>query len=437
MKSKKLFVAAALMLGVCTAQADIRIAESGMGDAVYVPYLTVEQGHSSLISVSNHADAASHARVIISEAENGQSTLYFDLFLPPGSTWSAALSADADGARLQTSSTICTAPAIPANGVRLRNFNYAGTYADGGSSSLARSRSGALEVIERGALTGQLATLTNTLNCQALVGAYTSGQTSRPDQIVAPTSAIEASVQIVSVAEGRVFSVPGVALQGFVGQPRTELIIAEPVDRIFTPIPQVGAQSFVTASERGRLKFALNRGADAISSLFMIESTRGEVYTSPALGAATSWILSFPTKAAYVSAQPGSLAAAGNAAPPFADYFDAQGACETVVRSDKNADGTARAGGPIETQLCSQVNRLDFAANDEGISLINFAGSQLRSINAVLLGDTEQSVVLRGLPVVGVRLASFINERAQPGVLANYTFAERLRARPGTVQPSN
>ena len=80
---------------------------------------------------------------------------------------------------------------------------------------------------------------------------------------------------------------------------------------------------------------------------------------------------------------------------------------------------------------------MDFAANDEGISLINFAGSQLRSINAVLLGDTEQSVVLRGLPVVGVRLASFINERAQPGVLANYTFAERLRARPGTVQPSN
>ncbi|MCB1554049.1 MAG: hypothetical protein KDJ14_09600 [Xanthomonadales bacterium] len=438
MKQCTLSLAAAMLFGATQVHADMRISENGLGDAVYVPYLTVDDGHDSLISVSNHAATPSYARVIISEANNGQSTLYFDVFLPPDSTWTAAVSSGSDGAVLNSNSSVCTVPAIPAQGVALRNFNYADTYADGGSSGLARTRNGAVEVIERGGLSGDLANLTIAKACADLVQAYLNFDSNpRAGQVVAPSGDIEATVQVVSVTEGRIFSVPGVALQGFVGQPRTELKIAEPVDRFFTPIPESGAVDFVTQSERGRLRFDVARGADAVSSLFMSESTRGEVYTAPGLGAATSWILSFPTKAAYVSAQPGTLAQNGMAAPPFADFFDAEGACETVVRTDKRADGTVKAGGPVETELCAQVNRLDFGPDDEGVSLMNFGGSGTRAISATLIGDTDEPVVLHGLPVVGVRLTSFINAQVVPGVLANYTYAERLRARSGAVEPAD
>ena len=159
-KQCTLSLAAAMLFGATQVHADMRISENGLGDAVYVPYLTVDDGHDSLISVSNHAATPSYARVIISEANNGQSTLYFDVFLPPDSTWTAAVSSGSDGAVLNSNSSVCTVPAIPAQGVALRNFNYADTYADGGSSGLARTRNGAVEVIERGGLSGDLANLT-------------------------------------------------------------------------------------------------------------------------------------------------------------------------------------------------------------------------------------------------------------------------------------
>jgi len=432
-------VSAALMLS-SPVMADMRIAANGQGDAVYIPYFTVEEGQDSLLTISNSSDRPMAARVLFSESLNGQVTLSFNLFLPPHGTWTAAVSDDGEGARLFSTSSVCSVPHVglfSQDGVPFRPFQYVDNFPDGGPTSLARTRSGAIEIFALADLTGELAALTNDLNCSQLARAYTPGAVPPPpargDSMLAPSAALSASVQVVSVSEGVVFAIPGVAIQGFSGA----VVDAAPGDalpRLTTPTLAEGATRFETSLPSGRHAFAADRGVDAVSSLFMNTGLGGEVITDASLGASTRWLVSFPTKNAYVGRQPGSLVQQDGApVAPFSEAFGAAGACEDLAVDKLTESGAPRS---VEQQpeagasrLCSEVNLVAFTAADgNGVDLLRFDEVAERTIAARKLdGQQETDVLLRGLPAVGFRLSNFVNGQAQPGVLANYSVALPLR----------
>ncbi len=439
MKLMSVLLAAAVGLA-CTAPAaaEMRISSSGVGDAVYVPYYSVDDGFSSLFTVGNDGDEPSMVRLVFSEALNGQNVLYFNLFLPPRAVWSATLSRQPDGrALLQTESGICTLTSFGNRGVSLLPFDYANNHPDGGPTGIERTHSGAFEVIELATLVGDFAAFTNSRNCAALQAAYVEPIPDHSPMLRAPASQISANAHLIAVAEGIVYSVPGIPLIGISQAARDPDYSGTP--RIFTPQLADGETEFVVRTAHDTLRFGGSRGADAVSSLFMLSRLTGEFYALPAIGATTRWVVSFPTKSAYVSNRPGSIASNGVAVPPFSTFFDAEGSCDAIEVRDRRLDGTPReVVGAISVDLCAQVNLIDFtgAFAESGRRDLLFHAPTGRDIVARSLQDTP--LVLTGLPVVGLSISNFVNSQLQGGVLANYSFSQSLRsAASQAVAPTN
>jgi hypothetical protein len=415
---------AACLFPVCS-RAELSLSPSGVGGAIFVPYYSVEDDQASLITVTNHGDAPVGARINLTESQNGQEVLYFQLFLPAQSSWQGAVTRTETGALLSWEPGVCTVPSPSSRSVELRTFAYASTFPDGGPTGAERTRSGAIEVIEHGVLSGQLADVTNALDCDAVGRFFANPPVLSPVGMIAPPSdSLSASVQVIDVAQGVVFPVPGIALKGYRDQPIVDPFAPGPIERFSRPLLPQGATRFIAITPAGRLAFAADRGADAVSSLFMVESLSGEFHQQAELNADTQWVLSFPTKHEYVAEFGGTLLSqteSSGALAPFSERFAAGGACETVSSLANGFDGVSRQV-TSERELCFEQTVLDFEGNDSGIAELRFDDVGSRSITATRLSD-DATVTLSGLPVVGMRLSRFQNGALAGGVLANYTVA--------------
>ena len=258
------------------AQAALRLSTDGAGSAVYVPYYSVEDGQTSLVTVSNHGSEPVAARVTFTESQNGQEVLYFLVFLPPLSSWSSAVAASGDGAAASWSAEgVCTVPAAPGE-VPFRNFAYADIFPDAGSSGLERTRTGAIEVLEIGTLSGALAEATLAGECATLIAAYSDNPPfDRAPLFGAPAESLSASAQLVEVESGIIHAVPGIAVKGFSDRSLDPAAGGFEIGLRFSrPVLPEGASEFLVETSAGGLAFPADRGADAISSLFMAESLR-------------------------------------------------------------------------------------------------------------------------------------------------------------------
>lgn len=433
--------ALALGLGFPTAaDADLRLSTSGLGDALYIPYYTVEGGQTSLLTVANAGSQATAVQVLLAESLNGQNVLSFSVYLAPHSVWSAAITADGERAKLVSESDVCTLPVRGPLGFRAVNFDYAFNHPDAGSTSLTRTRTGAIEVIELGQLSGELAAAAVAGDCIAIQTAFTISNGVSPDlgdQYSAPGGNISANLQVIKVVDGVVFSVPAIALRGFSDVPLYGVGF-DHYPRLANPILPGGAEHYTVDYAGQRLRFESQRGPDAVSALFSSAQLGGEFYATPALGAQSRWVVSFPTKHVYVHQRAGSLVSGGEAVSPFSTAFSAEGACETIATRPGRLDGQPLevGGQPIvdsDRTLCGQVNLLDFPAGevDAGTELLRFSADPSRVILATREDGTP--VQLQGLPAVGLQLSTFINGQAQPGILANYSVSVPLRAVPSPV----
>lgn len=436
---------AALASMASPASADIRMAYDGRGDALYLPYYTVENGKSTLLSVRNESTQTTSAIVRFVEALNGQGVLYFLIQLPAGATWTGAVVAEGeDGARLVSDSDVCTTPVKVGRELvfsLFRNFDYANNFPDGGGDGTERTRSGAIEVLEYASLGGEMADEVEALQCQAIEDRYASTPNEEAraalNTFMEPsTGSLSASVQVVDVAAGSVFSYEAVALDGVYGTPRVAFP-GDPLPRLATPTLAGDETAFFVQSPLGRLSFDADRGPDAISSLFMTTRLNGEVAQDQALGAATDWVLAFPTRHAYVAERPGSLYNGGAVVAPFTAQFGAGGACESIgvgVVAPTGGEPLDAAFATIPSaeggSVCGQTTLLKFAAEpgvEDGTARLSFDG-ELPGLRVTPAGTTLP-VVIQGLPVVGLRLSNFVNEGVDgAGTLANYSFATPLRA---------
>jgi hypothetical protein len=330
-----------------TAQA-VNLNPDLLGQVLIYPYYTVNGGNLTTLSVVNTTENAKAVKVRFLEGQNSREVLDFNLYLSAFDVWVAAIIDDAGTPTLVINDRSCTVPDLVRDFGGLQPFLTFGL-GDGGSEDISRTREGHFEMIEMGTLVGSSAVDATHVDgepfdCGALVDAWTEG----PDDIFgsaddgywiqdpltdieAPSGGLFGGGAIVNVQNGVMLSYDARAINGFsdttVGNdgplhsfPGTTLPSLNSGDRndgrIFT---DEGNTAFAT--------FA--RSVDAVSFVFMHDAIMNEYATGGDLGAASEWVLSFPTKNFYV-----------NGAAPVAPFVS--------LWSDNSDDGIALNDGACE-----------------------------------------------------------------------------------------
>jgi hypothetical protein len=359
----------------------MRFSPDGIGQALLWPYYTTGGGSQTLMTLVNNDQTARAVRLRFRESHNGRSVLELNLYLSPFDMWTAAIAEDptTGGARLVTSDTTCTLPAVPTGGLAFRRDDYVDLSASGGAnrqdhpdtlipalSTLARTREGSIELIDMGALqTGSGLTrlaeevthirpaspgtvVARPSNCAALVASWTPGRGGWADQGAATgmatgTPRYAGSAMIVDVANGTMVEYSADAIDGFhtnaaaIGALHAPPTAAGPDlgdcdhggGRCTVLVYDAGAgREHALVFDRGG-----GSGWDAAIALFMADSVANEFVTEAGIAAQSEWVVHFPGKEYYVSQ---SLPAR----PPYVDRFDDDGAsCSAMLPDVRTRDG--------------------------------------------------------------------------------------------------
>ncbi len=424
----------AALVGPCPAGA-VDVASDGTGGALIIPYYTVDNGNTTIVTISNDSSQPKGVKLTVRESVNGRDVLGFNLYLGAYDQWSAAIFSlsPSSGAFLTTSDSSCTVPAIrgnnalptlPSDGARyvpFRNFFYSGDRADGGPAALTRTRQGYIEVIETATLTGPSAASATPRDCARLVAAWaTNGYwiNNRTVDVTAPTGSISATAEIIDVAKGAAVSVPVVALENF----RAATAPA--------PHEPPGGDTPTLADATG--------GIDAVSAALVRGAIANEVSTDAAIDAQTEWVVTFPTKryhtdtaivgttprAPFTATTGGTAGLAGTCAGARIVSFSADG-----LRCDEPTG----VGPSCEIEpLCDAVSLVRFARSGDtrrifgGVAQTLDLPSGKSTLRLQRLDNDEPYAwqlgeqTLTGLPVVGFSTSTFTNANAQPGLLATY-----------------
>lgn len=440
---------------------------NGLGQALVYPYYTVQQSegnaYNTYVSIVNTTTQGKAVKVRFREGRNSAEVLDFNLYMSPNDVWTAAV-IPVDGtatsaARLITTDTSCTNPAIPAGGVDFRNFAYLDAGNARAGTGVDRTREGYLEVIEMATIgAGALLTgITHVNGVPANCGVI------RVDilptaTLAAPTGGLAGTYTLINVNNGADMSGNATALANFsagiiftdVGNERTNLGSADPVAVV------VADQPTGTTIYTANFGFGLDPrgGFDAVSATMMHQSVINEYILDSATRSNTDWVMTFPTKGAYIAL---GATDTGNATPPFTNTFTAAGACEQIsfaffdreerpgqaapgdfsprppedraglcwestvlsIRNGATHMPTTAVSGVLGSRNTTAVNvtsgfqngwaRLTFTGTNSaagGIGLVSTAGT---AINANTGTVSATPPVFHGLPVVGFMVRNLFN----------------------------
>lgn len=434
----------------------------GLGQVLIFPYYTVNAGQDTLISVTNTGNRGKAVRLRFLEGYNNQDVIDFDLFLSPKDVWTGAITADAaGGARLISQDHSCTLPALPAAGIA---FSAPAAGNDNGwPSGMERTREGSIQMFALGDIVPGSATDTRTAHenhgqpndgtppgCGEITTANVAADLGTPGDELFGAGAI------VDVGAGTYYPYNADALAGF-----TSRVLYAPT---VMEGPYLGSANSAEATHgvarayvfTGRKALALDyaRGEDAVSAVFMAKTLRNEFFNASALGAATDWLVTFPTKQYYEDnptapfdfpfAGPGRLDVTVQA-----DFFDHEEGAQATHAPPDGCGFLCPPSPPLALPYAVNVVRIlplhtaaqpsEVFASKLSTALLPFAftpGTDLPPLGAGwvdldLDGDTRvlaggqleadgRAVALHGLPATGFMAYKVINANAQPGRLANY-----------------
>jgi len=446
----------------------------GLGQVLIYPYYTVNKGQSTAFSVVN-TDAVNGKAVKVRflEGYNSREVLDFNLFLSPNDVWTAVITqtGDAGGAQVGTQDHSCTTPPIPTGGQAFSSAAYDGQSgspfpADGGPTDITRTREGYFELISMGDIPPGTALFDATVHSTG--GAPDSGT---PDcsgaiagnnpatSLVAPTGGLFGAGQIVNIDEGTLFTYNADAIDGFTarsifstsGLLNPSLTDANTANSIY---PQ-GAVAYIFGAGGKLITLDYQQGIDAVSAVFTADTLYNEFFTDPNLGAATDWVVTFPTKRFYVD----QFFVGTAAIQPFVEYFgqniDGQSNVEVAPQLYDREEGTTTSGdifSPPTTHpnaLPYEVNVLSFlqGSDPEAGSTSGVFGSTLVSnippygndgwmrlgfaagdAGSHTLRADASGQTLTGLPATGFMGYNVVNANVTAGVLANYGGLFKHRA---------
>lgn len=433
----------------------VTLSPQGIGQALVFPYYTVNRNQDTLLSVTNTSDVGKAIQVRFREGLNGRDAFSFALFLGAHDTWTGAVSAHDEGAVINTSDRSCVlSPMVPDVATfRTAAFDDTGLNPpDGGPQDISRTREGFFEMIVGGDVKPGSATATaisrrpdlNLPTCDVDAHAFVN-------DLVTPTDGIFGSAIVVDVAQGTFFGYNADALQGIADHVMFKPGNPYPGPELNDASDNEGAagtaRAYVATKDGRGIALDYLDGIDAVSAVFMADAIYNDYIASDSLGAATDWIVTFPTRQFYVD----NLY--GNAAKKPFDNFVQSGESPVVVggrvldreQLDVAFDGEC-AGNCPPAILRYQVNAIGFGglADDSSSRVL---GSNLVSTfmpladesghallwldnpdrSRVLAGGIDSQsgheVWLHGLPVTAFMAYNIVNASASPGVLANYSGA--------------
>ncbi len=451
----------------------------GTGQALIFPYYTVNANQQTIFSVVNTTDRAKILSVAFREAYNGRLTLRFDVIVGAHDTWNAT-TFESQGqpyavAALGARDDSCTIPRVSEwtgtiNGAPYQEFlpfDFTGTNEDGGPIDQWRMREGYFDIIERGELSGALATAANTRNCAAFdpLTALVGNPALTP-----PGGGLRGSFAVVNVAQGTILGGNATAIDGF----SSSVLFSPTIEPIAydTFAAFNGGGGSVTAQvpvgdALVNLTFPSARSVDALTALFMTDSLLGDVTREAGLGSNSEWIITAPTKRFHTdpdraltqlapySSVFGTDNPAASCSPFRATLHDRTG--RSIALLPDPVIGTPPPGQLPQSALCHAVDVVTFNV-PSGTAGTPVVGSMF-GVNAgnpnpptetgaleIRLGDngTARSHLpagssgpgLRGLPVIGFEAIKYINGNVTPGVLANYTLGRPLGTTATCTAPS-
>ena len=454
MKKNLLAIAVTASLGVMsTAAHAVHVNPDHLGQVMLFPYYTVQDGNATNIHVVNTTEEVKAVKVRFREAQNSWEVLDFNLYLSPKDEWTGAIVRTADGAKLITRDTSCTAPAISAAGVDFRNYQYI----DDTNTSLGRTREGYIEMIEMGVVTDtDLAAAATHANgtpadCGAIVDAWRSGGTWVADPtrgMGAPTGGLYGYGTIVNVDAGTDVTYDATALDAF----STAVLHATPGSSLPSLADADPEANIVTALAGTPTVLTLDTGAnahpglDAVSAVLMKGSIMNDYVVDTTIAAGTDWVVTFPTKHPYTNganAPEAPFTAAWTGEEPSeaceaigVSYYDREELSPTTPPSDIDFSPLPPVVVVQGPALCYEANVMTvndsnvFGSTlshyninleegfDAGWMALDFTTDANHTLSASANGGTD-TVVLRGLPTIGFAAIAFQNGDIG-GLLSNY-----------------
>ena len=126
------------------------VSRSNTGQALIFPYYTVNDGWVTTFNFMNTSPNTLAVKVRFHERKNSRDVLDFNIVMSPYDMWSGWVQADGDnGPQLFTNDKSCTSPRV-VNGAKASNIAYTKEFDDTGGGGFPRMRDGYVEVLLMG-----------------------------------------------------------------------------------------------------------------------------------------------------------------------------------------------------------------------------------------------------------------------------------------------
>ena len=286
-------------LGAAGAAQAVNLNPDGLGQVLIYPYYTTRADsagnvYNSLLSVVNSTASVKAVKVRFLEGKNSQEVLDFNLFLSPKDVWTAGIVPMGAGAGVITADNSCTLPPIPAGGKAFVNFLYT---SDGAGSTLDRTQEGYVEIIEMATFSDASDTAFNVTHINSVPpGCDDQTDALAASEALPPGGGLFGGITLINVDSGADYTADAVALDNFsdvvlytnAGSTQPDLTQANP------PISVLFANGFVYSS-----LWAAST-ADPVSAVLMHDHIMNEFVLDAGTNSGTDWVVTMPTKFAYV-----------------------------------------------------------------------------------------------------------------------------------------
>ncbi|WP_263143962.1 hypothetical protein [Pseudomonas sp. RIT-PI-AD] len=420
---------------------------NGEGQVLLFPLYSTEAGNDTHLHITNGSTDYKAVKVRVLEGMNSRTVLSFNLYLQPNDAWTGALVRTAGGAKLVSSDSSCTVPRIErTNGLELSASAYQGNdYAagQGGPQDEARTRLGHIEVIEMGVLpadmvltglvTGSAAQVASALDdggrsgdCSELRSAFAAGGLWERDPgagVLPASGGLYGTSTLINVEKGNEDGIGALALEGFWPANASQHTRPE----VDAPRLDAGATEVIFADGS---KTTFSRGIDAVSALLMTPWLKNDYAYGVGLNAETDWVVTYPTKAFYVTP---ALSGSGSARAPFSHAWTSSRGGTACDRLPISAyDRVGHLIGSSDNDLCWATNVISLNDSDivghGSVGLIlsdaRYQAGWLRidqpSKDFRLQSASGRSVY--GLPATGFAVTRIQNGDVG-GLLSNYSAA--------------
>ncbi len=472
--TRKLKVMTLMLTMISAASFAVNLSNNGYGEAIILPYYTVNNDLNTLITINNSNDQGKAIKINFREGKQGVAVLSFNLYLAPQDIWAAALVSvqstqmnhqGEDSAAILFNDTSC-APYL-FSGQEFLPFAIDTVSPD---TDLVRSRDGYIEIFEMGELdpnSGLGLALNDSPNlprdCEQILTAHENGIWNESiggdltEQILPVAGGLSATVSIIDVAEGVLFSMDGVTFENFY----REDIQPHTAPGIFnTPSLADASNSSIFVNQGEIIESEWTFGYQAVSALLMKNKVSHFYDLNPHVAGKTESVFTFPTKRFYYDQSGFPLA------PFTAQYEVGEGACENTTLSVKDRESvdnycelvpldlqTCGGGGtgtlppfdPNPFKFCYATSMLEFklenspindrsdilgAANRFTVPAFDSGKVDIELSQSVdsLVSQTTQSVTtFTGLPFIATNFQKYTNAAAAPGLLAQYGGTNEIK----------